>query len=300
MASKRAALIRMLLRQVRRNAKSEKYDPKAMRRKLDRLARLAAPRSYAHMKPAKIPGVSAYWITPPGVSQQRTIIYLHGGGFVHGSTRVYLQHIIRTAKMCNAQVLSIDYPLAPEHPYPAALDNIVKAWMYLLSQNSVDPKQTVFMGESAGGSLALGSSLRLRDANLALPGAIVLLSPALDMSLTGESMASREKRELILSRQKIEWYADMYVGKALRTGPYISPVTANLHDLPPLLVHVGTEEMLYSDSSTIAEHAKRDGVACELFAGEGMWHGWHVTAGFVPEAKHAMRLVAEFVNKTIA
>ena len=292
----RARLAKTLLRAGRSH--QPRTNLVASRRIFERRLKLLTPTTGArHMRPAAIPGVAAYWVAPPGVATKRTIVYFHGGGFVNGSTRAYLQHLIRTAKVCNARVLSVDYKLAPEHPYPAALDDIVAVWRFLLQDKNFSPKHAVFMGVSAGGSLAVAGALRVRDATLPLPGAVVSLSAALDMSLSGESLSSRAGRELILTRQKIAFYADMYAGKASRTGPYISPVLANLQGLPPLLIHVGSEEMLYSDSIRLAEHAKRDNVPCELYVGEGMWHGWHVMANIVPEAKRDMQAVATFIKQ---
>lgn len=272
-------------------------DASKNRRRFEQKLRLVAPTLQGrYTTKAKIPGAEAYWISPPGVSQSQTIIFLHGGGFVNGSTKAYLQHIGRLARVCGVRVLSIDYRLAPEHPYPAALDDILVAWKYLLK--TVDPASVTIIGESAGGSLALAATLRMRDENLPTPSGVVLLSPALDMSLSGESIKTRAQREVILNNRKINYYADVYAGVSSRNVPYISPVVADLTGLPPLLIHVGTEEMLYSDSITIAEHAKRDGVACKLYVGKEMWHGWHVTAGFVPEAKRALEDVARFVRRT--
>lgn len=270
------------------------------RQKFERRLKLAMPtRHTSYMKNANIPGVTAYWIFPPGIQPRRTIVYLHGGGFINGSTRAYLQHIIRIAKLCEARVLSIDYRLAPEHPYPSALDDILNAWQHLMRTDTLLSEPVTFMGESAGGSLALAAALRVRDEGLDLPSGVVLLSPALDISMSGKSITTREKREVILSRQKINMYADLYAGDASRIEPYISPVVADLHGLPPLLIHVGTEEMLYSDSVLIAEHAKRDGVPCELYIGEGMWHSWHVAAGIIPEAKRDIQAVAQFIKERI-
>lgn len=300
MTSIRARLVKKALRLGHRSSFPQKGKLHKERRNFERVTKLLTPSLSTHyMKKAPIPNVTAYWITPPNISAKRTILYLHGGGFVKGSTRGYLQHLIRTAKVCDARVLSIDYRLAPEHPYPAALDDVLAAWKYLLKDTKFRPESVAVMGESAGGSLALATALRIRDENLPLPGAVVLLSAALDMSLTGESITTREKRELILNKQKIGFYADLYAADASRTLPYLSPVVADLTGLPPMLIHVGSEEMLYSDSIRIADHAKRDNVPYELHIGEGMWHGWHVAAGVVPEAKRDMLAVGEFVKRII-
>lgn len=225
------------------------------------------------------------------------VMYLHGGGFVMGSTKSYRQHLKRISKLCSAKVYAVDYSLAPEAPYPKALNEIQRVWEALVSDEGVDPQTVTFMGDSAGANLAVVSALRFRDSNINLPASLVLLSPFLDLTLSGKSHETNAKIDPMLNRQKVEFFADAYAGAADKNGSYVSPIFASLKDLPPMLVHASNDEILLSDARTIVENAQRDGTDATLYIGEGMWHGWHLFAAYVPEAKRAMRQVTQFVTR---
>lgn len=228
--------------------------------------------------------------------KNRTILYLHGGGFVLGSVKSHRQHLIRLAKMCDARVIVIEYGLSPEHAYPHALEEIQKVWEELTATNRIKAEETVLMGDSAGGSLALASVMRFRDAHLPQPASVVLLSPALDATFSGESYRRNAAKDPVLNMRKLEFFAQSYAQHHSRKIPFISPVYADLKNLPPLLIHVGADDLLLSDSETIAKNASRDRTEVSLVVGEGMWHGWHFFASYVPEAKAAMESVAAYVK----
>lgn len=228
-------------------------------------------------------------------SKERTILYLHGGGFVLGSTDSYQQHLARLASLCNAKVLAIDYALSPENPYPVALNQIKAVWKELLKQG-LDTTKTVIMGDSAGGNLTMATALRFREDKLPQPACLVLISPALDATFSGPSYVSKIKREPLLNMQKLNFFMESYVQGGNKKDPFVSPIFANLKGLPPFLIHVGSEELMLSDSETITEHAKRDGAQGQLYVGKGMWHGWHIFAAYVPEAKQAMQAIAQYVT----
>jgi acetyl esterase/lipase len=249
--------------------------------------------THSVIKRSRIASVPVAWIG--STTEQRTIIYLHGGGFTFGSPRSHLQHMARLAKMCDAKVLAIDYGLAPENPYPVALKQIQRVWEALLQDKMINTSKVVIAGDSAGGGLALASVMRFRDAGLPQPACVVLLSPALDATFSGNSYTSKSSKDVVLNSVKLEFFASTYAQQHSRYIPFISPVYADLKGLPPLLIHIGSEEMLLSDSETVAKHAKRDGVQATLFVGEGMWHGWHLFASYVPEAKAAMQSVAKYI-----
>jgi len=197
-------------------------------------------------------------------------------------------------------VYSIDYSLAPESPYPIALDEIQKIWETLVTNRQCDPLATTIMGDSAGGNLVLASLLRFRDKGLPLPACAALLSPSLDMTLSGASFSDPATRDPILSTGKIKLFVKSYSGAHPKQDPLLSPIFATLTGLPPLLVHVGTDELLFSDSQTIIKNAQRDGVDANLYVGEGMWHDWHLSAAYVPEARRAMEDIAQFITSHTA
>lgn len=273
------------------------YNPERVknhRRAFERNMSLLFPSLRLKPKKAHIAGVPVVWVELSNAAE-RVIVYVHGGGFVFGSSRTHQQHIRRLAKMCRAKVLAIDYSLSPESPYPKALDEIQKVWEELAASKDFNNLRAVIMGDSAGGGLALASVMRFRDAGLPQPACVVLLSPALDATFSGESYTTKKSKDVVLNNRKLEFFASAYTQHHSRKIPFISPVYADLRNLPPLLVHVGSEEMVLSDSETIARHASRDGVNASLFVGDGMWHGWHFFAAYVPEARSAMASIAEYV-----
>ena len=235
-------------------------------------------------------------VTINSAAQNRTVLYLHGGGFVLGSAKSHRQHLLRLARMCDARIVAIEYSLSPEHAYPRALEEIQKVWEELVATKQIKVDKTVLMGDSAGGDLALASVMRFRDAHLPQPACVVLLSPALDATFSGDSYHHNIVKDPILNMRKLEFFASSYAQNHSRKIPFISPVYANLKSLPALLIHAGTDDLLFSDSQTVAKNAARDGTEVSLFVGEGMWHGWHFFASYVPEAKAAMRSIAQYVK----
>lgn len=231
----------------------------------------------------------------PANSSDDFIVYIHGGGFCFGSPTEYRAHLARLAKMCQANVIAVDYRLAPEHPYPAALQDIQAVWQNMLAAGT-DPSKVTFMGDSAGGNLALSSCLRFRDQGIAQPHDLVLLSPALDATLSGDSHRDKAAADPLLTKEKMEFFFNAYTQRANKADPLVSPVFADLHGLPSTLVHVGSNEILLSDAETFAAHGERDGAAVSLFIGKDMWHAWHLFADYVPEARVAMQAVAAFVR----
>jgi monoterpene epsilon-lactone hydrolase len=222
------------------------------------------------------------------------ILHLHGGGFVFGSRASYRNRVMRLSYRCNAEVFVPDYRLAPEHPYPAALDDALAAWRYTKNVRSEMP---IFVsGDSAGGGLGLSLLLRLRDLTAAMPNGALLLSPWTDMTASGASIDGNRRKDLWLSRKHIEIWADYYVGKADPRTPYLSPVFADLSGLPPLLLLVGEDEVLLDDAVRIGEAATRAGTSAEVLIGRGMQHDWPLTLPWLDESRAAwsnMRLFVE-------
>ncbi len=241
---------------------------------MDRIDLLPRPRKVDYAD-AAIAGVPAIVATPTRGVPERHILYVHGGGYVVGSPRSHIAMAARLAKRANAVTSVIDYRLAPEHPYPAAVDDCVAAYRAIVERT--DPALLTIAGDSAGGGAALATLVALRDAGDPLPGCAYLLSPWID--LTGPSDSAAQ-----------------YAGDTPRDHPGVSPLFAELRGLPPMLVQAGSKEVLLSDSITLAERATAAGAEVLLDVREGMWHVFQIFAGYLPEATRALIDAATFIR----
>lgn len=243
-------------------------------------------------------GVPAEWLIPPGVSADRVVLYLHGGSYVAGSINSHRSLVANIAVACKARALLIDYRLAPEHPYPAAVEDAMTAYRWLINGH-VDARHLAVAGDSAGGGLAIALLVSLRDGKVHLPAAGVCLSPWTDLAFTGETWKSKLKADLILYAYKEVEFAQMYLGGLGPKTPLASPLYADLKGLPPLLVQVGTDEVLLSDSTRLVERAKQAGVEATLDVWDRMQHVWQFAASFIPESRRAVERMGEFIDKRI-
>lgn len=245
--------------------------------------------------PVNAGGVPAEWIAASGAVDDRVILYLHGGGYVMGSIATHREMAARLSKAARARALVIDYRLAPEHPFPAAVDDAVAAYRWLLSQN-MKPSRIVVAGDSAGGGLTLATLVALRDAKAPLPAAGVCISPWTDMEGTGDSMVTRAKADPVVQKQGLLGMAQLYLGGKDPKSPLAAPLYANLEGLPPLLIQVGDAETLLDDATRVAEKAKRAGVTVDLEVWPEMPHVWHLFAPFLPEGQQAIDKIGQYVQ----
>lgn len=294
MISPQARIVKSFLKATKRKKGYTTEQIQQHRKSFERNLALLFPSLPGKLRWTQIAGVRCAWITPPKC-KDRTIVYLHGGGFVFGSLKTHQQHMLRLAKMCRAKVLAIEYGLSPEKSYPVPLDEIERVWKSLTKRKDFDASRTVLMGDSAGGNLALASALHMRDAHLPLPACLVLLYPPLDGTFSGKSYTLNASKDVLIDMEKLEFFASSYTQQHPRTLPLVSPVFANLKGLPPMLVHAASDELMLSDSEAIVKNARRDGVKAELFIGKDMWHSWHLFAAYVPEARKAMRAIAKYI-----
>jgi len=241
-------------------------------------------------------GVPAEWITTPGVVAERVIYYLHGGGYVLGSINTHREMVSRLSRAANARVLIIDYRLAPENRFPAALDDSVAAYRWLLSVG-VAPARLVIAGDSAGGGLTVATLVALRDAGEPLPRTGVCLSPWVDLECLGESMATKAGIDPMVTRDSVLMLAKAYLGDANPRTPLASPLYADLAGLPPLLIQVGTTEALFDDAKRLADRARAAGVDVTLEPWDDMVHVWHLFAAILPEGQQAIDRIGEFVRQ---
>ena len=252
--------------------------------------------SGASVDPVSAGGVPAEWVSAPGAEADRAVLYLHGGGYVVGSPASHRELAGRLSAAAGARVLVIDYRLAPEHPFPAAVDDATAAYRWLFEQG-VDPSRTAVCGDSAGGGLAVAALVALRDAGDPMPAAGVCLSPWVDLEGLGESMTARAKLDLMVGREGLLESAAMYLAGADARTPLAAPLYADLQGLPPLLIQVGTSETLYDDSIRLEGRARAAGVDVTLQTWEEMVHVWHLFAPLLPEGQQAIEAIGEFLKE---
>ena len=247
-------------------------------------------------EPVDAAGVPAEWFAAAGASGDRLIYYLHGGGYVVGSVNTHRELLGRISRAAAARVLAIDYRLAPEHPFPAAVEDSVAAYRWLLSTGA-DPANIVIAGDSAGGGLTVATLVALRDAGDPLPAAAVCISPWTDMEGSGASMTTKAEVDPMILLEHVSEGAKAYLGGADPRNPLASPIHADLTGLPPLLVQVGTSEVLLDDSTRLAERARAAGVDVTLEPWQEMIHVWHFFALILPEGQQAIDRIGAFVRE---
>jgi len=249
------------------------------------------------VEPVTVVGRHAEWLVPAGAAKDQAILYAIGGGFVSGSCNDHRAMVAKIALGSGVRVLLFEHRLAPEHPYPAALEDMVAAFCWLLEQG-VLPEHLMNVGESAGGNLCLTTLLALRDQGFPLPAAAVAMSPMTDLTMTADSYRTKAKVDLAAPGMG-DVCVKHYVGTNDPTTPWISPLYGNLHGLPPLLIFVGGYETLVDDATRFAEKAKAAGVDVTLRVGEGQIHCYPLLAPMFPEATQGMAEICAFIQKHI-
>lgn len=245
-------------------------------------------------------GVPATVATGPTGSSERVVLYLHGGGYVIGTANGYRATGAALAEAADAQVFLLDYRLAPEHPFPAAVEDATAAYRWLMEQGH-RPESIALAGDSAGGGLVAATLLALKAAGTPLPAAAVLMSPWTDLTISGESIDSRAEHDPIVSRDMLTLLAGLYLGEDddPRT-PTASPLHGDLTGLPPLFVLVGTSETLHDDARRFADKASAAGVDVTWEVGEDMYHVWPVFSSILPEGREALERIGRFVQERTA
>lgn len=242
-----------------------------------------------------VAGRSAEWLRAPGAQAERAILYLHGGGYVMGSPNTHRSLGGEVSRAAQAGVLMLDYRLGPEEPFPAAVEDGVAAYQWLL-EHGFTPKNLAIAGDSAGGGLAAATLVSARDHKLALPAAAVCISPWSDMTCSNESYQTRAEADPMIGPD-IGKMVDLYLqGKDVK-DPYASPNFADLRSLPPLLIHVGHDEVLLDDAIKLDHKARADGVDSTLEIWEDMIHVWHAFHPMLPEGRDGIVRVGEFLRE---
>jgi monoterpene epsilon-lactone hydrolase len=256
----------------------------------------APPPSGTQVEPAGPDGVPAEWVTAAGVTGERVILFFHGGAYHMGSPASLRSLLSQLSAAAGARVLSAGYRLAPEHPFPAAVDDALTVYRWLIASGT-DAGQVVISGNSSGGGLALAALVALRDAGDPLPGAAVVMSPWTDLDLAGESLRTRAAADVMLTPEGAREAADWYLADQNPRHPYASPLYADLRGLPPLLIQVGDAEILRDDSTRFAAAARAAGVNVTLEVWDEMPHVWHAFAGLLPEADQAVERIGGWLRE---
>jgi epsilon-lactone hydrolase len=264
-----------------------------------------APAGRPHPVPDDVPvtdvtagGVPAHWLAAPGTDAGRVLLFLHGGGFEFGSVRTDGELAARLGRAGGMRVLFPEYRLAPEHRFPAATDDVVAAWRWLRTDQGLDAGSIAVAGDSAGGGLAVALLVAIRDAGEALPAAAVLMSPTVDLTSSGASMTERVDQDPLSTPDMLRQFAADYLAGADPRTPLASPLFASLAGLPPLLVLVGTADLLLSDSERLAAAAAEAGVDVALQIGEGLPHVYPIMLG-TPEAAEATEQIGKFLRARV-
>jgi acetyl esterase/lipase len=224
----------------------------------------------------------------------RCVLYFHGGGYAFGSEPLVRDFTWRLGAATGASVLYFDYRLAPEHPFPAAVDDASKVYRWLAGR--MNPARIIFVGDSAGGGLVLATLHKMRDEGFALPRAAVAISPWTDLALTGRSLQSNAKSDPMMDVNRLPEFARYYLGQADPRHPYASPLYGDAAGLPPTLIQVGSDEILLDDAVRMAAKLRQAGCDVELEEWPRMPHVWHHYARLIPEGRRAIERIGAFVQ----
>lgn len=236
--------------------------------------------------------------TPSDAHSNQVLLYFHGGGFCLGSPRSHRNLVSRLAQAAGIRAVVPDYRKSPEHPFPAALDDTVRLYRHFLDQG-IKPANIVFAGDSAGGNLVLTTLLKLKQDGLPLPAAGCPISPWCDVALTGETLRSKADVDLILTPLLLQQFRERFVAEDHWNDPLVSPLQGDFSGLPPLLIQVGSREILLDDARRVAQRAAQAGVPVQLEVWDEMQHVWHYTAFLLKDGRLALRHIGEFLKANI-
>ena len=290
MLSLRARGLRLIMRRAK---PTEERTLEEDRENFKKITRYPPPRTVS-CEEITLGGITSLRFTPRNPEPDSHILYLHGGGYMMGSPEIYRSPVGLISNMTNTVVTAVDYRLAPENPYPAGIEDCVTAYLALKDETG---DTIAVAGDSAGGGATLATAVSLRDRHNLLPSCLYMISPWLDLTHSGESMKTKGDVDVMLAPDWIRTAADRYRGNEDASNPGISPLFADLEGLPPMLIQVGDEELLLSDSERLADLASKVGVKVEIEIAKGLWHVYPLFGGFIPEAKKALKEAVRFINE---
>ena len=295
MASPQAEAVKDAIRQFRDSVLAGSPTIEEQRAGGEGMAEMAAEPAGVSFAPTEVGGVPGLRISLDGLDAARTILYVHGGGYVIGSSSSHRRLVGHLCKAAEAQAISLDYRLAPEHPHPAAVDDAVAAYAALLDAGHA-PSSIVIAGDSAGGGLTMAALVAIRDRGLPAPAGGLGISPWVDLEGVGESMTTNAEADLMVGADALKMMADAYLQGQDARQPLAAPLYADLRGLPPLYIQVGGDETLLDDSTRLASRAAAAGVAVRLDVFPEMQHVFHLSAGNMPEADEAIARAGTWIR----
>lgn len=301
MASLQARLMKFLMRKLRSRAMGMLNDLDMLRIEKERTFSRMRPPHNIQTKSFKVEHVEAEWVIPNTMRYpHKVLLYLHGGGYASGSIISHRGLVGKLAVELGVRAIGINYRLAPENPYPAALDDAMLMYRWLLEKEHYRADDIMIMGDSAGGGLSLCTLLKIRELELPQPMCAVLLSPWTDLSASGETMHTHADIDPLLPPDKVREWGIWYAGTPENLkNPLVSPVFASLHGLAPMFIQVGTDEILLSDATRVAKNAQNVGTYVELDIWNGMPHVWQMGWRYLPEAQQAIKKIITFVDNLV-
>ncbi len=270
-----------------------------LRARYDEIARHHPLPRDVNYQPVDAGGVDGEWLSGSNPVDNHVILYLHGGCYTTGSVETHRDLMTRLSIAASMRVLGLNYRLAPMYPFPAAVEDAAAAYRWLL-RIGIAPARIAIAGDSAGAGLALAAIITIRDEGLPVPGVVVCLSPWVDLAVTGSSMASKAGEDPIVSRDMLLGWGKLYLGNHDPLTPLASPLYADLHGVPPMLIQVGSAEVLLDDSTRLAERASAAGVDTTLEVWPNMIHVWQSFAVILPEARQAIERIGKFVQARLS
>ncbi len=287
-SSRRARIVRAITSAYLGLKDAKTADVLESRRLFDKVAGLAPVADRVTTEQTTVAGLKSEWHSPVTPVEGKVLLYLHGGAYVLGSCTSHRNLVSYMSRYAGIRALVPEYRLAPEHPFPAAVEDAASVYRALLS-DGFEPRNIVVSGDSAGGGLTMAMLLTLRDAGDPMPAAAFLLSPWLDLTTSGESMQSRRDQDPWFHEDDIALVARYYCREAELGHPLVSPVFADLHGMPPVHIQVGDDEILLSDATRLADRLREDGGNVQIDVWDDMWHVFQMFVQFVPESREALQ-----------
>ncbi len=275
----------------------EGFSVEEFRKEVDEASRKAKMPQDVKVEPTAVENMYAQWLIPKGAPEGKVILYIHGGGFISGSCLTHRGHVAKFVLGSQRKALLFDYRLAPEHPYPAAVEDCVTAYRWLLQEGYL-PSDIIICGESAGGTLTLATLIALRDQEIPLPSGGVSISPVTDLTCTADSFVTNFKKDIAPLNSWSVW-TQYYIADNDPALPWLSPQKAELSGLPPILLCVGSYEIHLDDTVNFAKKAEAQGTEIKLMVWEGMVHAFPILSPLFPEAKKAMMDICTFIRQRL-